>query len=87
LVPLQTLTSPHPLASLGHIRLSYQPPANSTFLSEETNHQQSASSTFFSKQISTSHQSSAKRTDTSTVWSWNRRDQLESKSFYKEKLK
>jgi hypothetical protein len=38
------------------IRLAYQPPANSTFLSEQTSHQQSASSTFLSEQTSTSHQ-------------------------------
>jgi hypothetical protein len=36
--------------------LSYQPPASSTFLSEQTSHQQPASGTFLSKQISTSHQ-------------------------------
>jgi hypothetical protein len=44
-------------------RLAYQPPANSTFISEQTSHQQSASSTSLSKQTSTSHQSLAKRTD------------------------
>jgi hypothetical protein len=44
------------------VRLAYQPPANSTFLSEQTSHQQSASSTFLSEQISTSHQPPAKRT-------------------------
>jgi hypothetical protein len=43
-------------------RLAYQPPANSTFLSEQTNHQQPVSRTFLSEQISTSHQPSAKRT-------------------------
>jgi hypothetical protein len=42
--------------------LAYQPPANSTFLSEQISHQQSASSTFLSKQISISHQPPAKRT-------------------------
>jgi hypothetical protein len=36
--------------------MPYQPPANSTFLSEQTSHQQPASSTFLSEQISTSHQ-------------------------------
>jgi hypothetical protein len=41
---------------------SYQQPAISTFLSEQTSHQQPASSTFLSEQISTSHQSPAKRT-------------------------
>jgi competence CoiA-like predicted nuclease len=38
------------------VRWAYQPPANSTFLSEQTSHQQSASSTFLLEQISTSHQ-------------------------------
>jgi hypothetical protein len=38
----------------------YQPPANSTFLSEQTSHQQSANSTFLSEQISTSHEPPAK---------------------------
>jgi hypothetical protein len=41
------------------VRLTYQPPTSSTFLSE---HQQLASSTFLSQQISTSHQPPAKRT-------------------------
>jgi hypothetical protein len=31
------------------VRLAYQPPASSTFLSEQTNRQQSASSTFLSE--------------------------------------
>jgi hypothetical protein len=44
------------------VRLAYQPPANSTFLSEQTYHQQSANSTFFSEEISTSHQPPTKRT-------------------------
>jgi hypothetical protein len=35
---------------------------SSTFLSEQTNHQQPASSTFLSEQISTSHQPPAKQT-------------------------
>jgi hypothetical protein len=38
------------------VRLAYQPPASSTFLSEQISHQQSASSTFLSEQTSTSHQ-------------------------------
>jgi hypothetical protein len=41
------------------VRLAYQPPAtpaNGTFLSEQTSHQQSASSTFLSEQISINHQ-------------------------------
>jgi hypothetical protein len=43
------------------VRLAYQTPANSTFLSEQTSHQQSASNIFLSEQISTSHQPPAKR--------------------------
>jgi hypothetical protein len=38
------------------IRLAYQPPASSTFLSEQISHQQPANSTFLSEQTSTSHQ-------------------------------
>jgi hypothetical protein len=44
------------------VRLSYQPPASSTFLSQHTSHQQPASSTFLSEQTSTSNQPPAKRT-------------------------
>jgi hypothetical protein len=44
------------------VRLAYQPPASSTFLSEQTSHQQSANNTFLSEQISTSHQPPAKQT-------------------------
>jgi hypothetical protein len=44
------------------VRLAYQSPANSIFLSEQINHQQPASSTFLSQQISTSHQPPAKLT-------------------------
>jgi hypothetical protein len=40
--------------------ISHQP--TGTFLSEQTSHQQSASSTFLSEQTSTSHQPPAKRT-------------------------
>jgi hypothetical protein len=47
---------------MGLVRLAYQPPANSTFLSEQISHQQPASSTFLSEQTSTSHQPPAKRT-------------------------
>jgi hypothetical protein len=36
------------------VRLAYQPPASSTFLSQQISHQQSASSTFLSEQTSTS---------------------------------
>jgi hypothetical protein len=43
------------------VRLAYQPPANSTFLSEQTSHQQPANSTFLSEQISTSYQPPANR--------------------------
>jgi hypothetical protein len=45
---------------LHHVRLAYQPPTNSTFLTEQISHQQPASSTFLSEQISTNHQPSAK---------------------------
>jgi hypothetical protein len=45
------------------VRLAYQPPASSTFLSEQINHQQPANNTFLSEQISTSHKPPAKRTD------------------------
>jgi hypothetical protein len=44
------------------VRLTYQPPANSTFISEQTSHQQPASSTSLSEQTSMSHQPPAKRT-------------------------
>jgi hypothetical protein len=44
------------------VRLAYQPPANSTFLSQQTSHQQPANRTFLSEQTSTSHQPPAKRT-------------------------
>jgi hypothetical protein len=36
------------------VRLAYQPPASSTFLSEQISHQQPASSTLLSEQTSTS---------------------------------
>jgi hypothetical protein len=49
------------------LRSAYQPPANGTFLSEQTRHQQSASSIFLSEQISTSHQPPAKRTGLATI--------------------
>jgi hypothetical protein len=42
--------------------LAYQPPTSSTFLSQQTNHQQPANNTFFSEQTSTSHQLPANRT-------------------------
>jgi hypothetical protein len=44
------------------VRLAYQPPASSIFLSEQTSHRQPANSTFLSQQTSTSHQPPAKRT-------------------------
>jgi hypothetical protein len=46
----------------GAVRSAYQPPASSTFLSEQISHQQPANNTFLSQQISTSHQPPAKRT-------------------------
>jgi hypothetical protein len=56
IVPAVKLTSNHP------VRLAYQPPASSIFLSEQISHQQLAISTFLSEQTSTSHQPAAKRT-------------------------
>jgi hypothetical protein len=44
------------------VHLAYQPPASSTFLSEQISHQQPANSTFLSEQTSTSHQPPAKLT-------------------------
>jgi hypothetical protein len=44
------------------VRLAYQLPASSTFLSQQISHQQPASSTLLSEQISTSHQPPANRT-------------------------
>jgi hypothetical protein len=49
-------------ASQQLVRLTYQPPASSIFLSQQISHQQPVSSTFLSEQISTSHQPPAKRT-------------------------
>jgi hypothetical protein len=37
------------------VRLAYQSPASSTFLLEQTSHQQFANRTFLSEQISTNH--------------------------------
>jgi hypothetical protein len=54
--------SDHKFGSSQPVHLAYQPPANSTFLSEQTSHQQPASGTFLSEQTSTSHPSPAKRT-------------------------
>jgi hypothetical protein len=50
------------LANTRPVRLAYQPPASSTFLSEQISYQQPANSTFLSEQTSTSHQPPAKRT-------------------------
>jgi hypothetical protein len=44
------------------VRLAYQPPASSNFLSEQTSQQQPGNRTFLSEQTSTSHQPPAKRT-------------------------
>jgi hypothetical protein len=44
------------------VRLAFQPPASSTFLSQQISHQQPASSTLLSEQTSTSHQPPANRT-------------------------
>jgi hypothetical protein len=59
---LSTSISSQQYFSLRTFRLSYQPPASSTFLSEQISHKQPASSTFISEQTSTSHQPPAKRT-------------------------
>jgi hypothetical protein len=42
--------------------LAYQPPASSTFLSQQTSHQQPTSSTLLSEQTSTNHQPPTNRT-------------------------
>jgi hypothetical protein len=52
----------------GYVRLAYQPPASSTFLSEQTSHHQPANSIFLSEQTSISHQQPAKRTRWSPNW-------------------
>jgi hypothetical protein len=57
-----TSEDPDPARRPRPVRLAYQPPANSTFLSEQISHQQLASSTFLSEQTSNSHQPAAKRT-------------------------
>jgi hypothetical protein len=44
------------------VRLAYQPPVSSSFLSEQISRQQPANNTFLSEQISTSHQPPVKRT-------------------------
>jgi hypothetical protein len=41
--------------NISHVRLSYQPPVNRTFLSEQTNHQQPVNRYFLSEKISTSN--------------------------------
>jgi hypothetical protein len=51
------------LENIQPVRLAYQPPVSSTFLSQQISHQQPGSSTFISEQISTNHQPPAKRTD------------------------
>jgi hypothetical protein len=44
------------------VRLAYQPPDSSTFLSEQISHHQPVNSIFLSEQTSTSRQPPAKRT-------------------------
>jgi hypothetical protein len=44
------------------VRLAYQPPTSSIFLSQQINHQQLVSNTFFLEQINTSNQQRTKRT-------------------------
>jgi hypothetical protein len=62
LVSLRLPISHQQPASL-FVRSAYQPPANSTFLSEQTSHQRSVGGTFLSKQISTSHQPNEQAAD------------------------
>jgi hypothetical protein len=66
LLPHFAYPSHHPLRSANNrpVRLAYQPPASSTFLSEQISHQQPANNTFLSEQTSTStsHQPPANRT-------------------------
>jgi hypothetical protein len=50
------LINSHTCADNRPVRLAYQPPASSTFLSEQISHQEPASSTFLLEQNSTSHQ-------------------------------
>jgi hypothetical protein len=50
------------IKNLRDVRLTYQPPTSSTFLSEQISHQQLANSTFLSEQTSVSHQPLANRT-------------------------
>jgi hypothetical protein len=51
-----------------HVRLAYQLPVSSTFLSQQNSHQQLTNSIFFlSDLISTSHESPAKRTTQQVV--------------------
>jgi hypothetical protein len=59
---VETFDDPPTFKDVRPVRFAYQPPANSTFLSEQTSHQQPASSTFLSEQTSTSHQPPANRT-------------------------
>jgi hypothetical protein len=56
-----TTTNVYTPAAMHPVRLAYQLPVSSSFLSEQISHQQPASSTFLSEQISTSHQPPAKR--------------------------
>jgi hypothetical protein len=56
------------------VRLAFQPPASSTFLSQQISHQQPASSTLLSEQTSTSHQPPANRTG--CLWAKNSRTQI-----------
>jgi hypothetical protein len=55
-------SSPRPIPCRTPVRLAYQLPVSSTFLSQQISHQQPASSTLVSEQTSTSHQPPANRT-------------------------
>jgi hypothetical protein len=50
------------ITSCPPVRLAYQPPASSTFPSEQASYQKPANNTFLSEQISISHEPPAKRT-------------------------
>jgi hypothetical protein len=54
------------------VRLAYQPPASSAFLSQQISHQQPANSTILSEQTSTSHQPPANRTGSTLVMGKNK---------------
>jgi hypothetical protein len=50
------------------VRLAYQPPASSTFLSQQTSHQQPVNSTLLSERTNTSHQPTEKAGAGQIIW-------------------